>query len=455
MCGIFSIINKNDNSNIIIESVDALSRLSNRGKDSYGLLLQDTKCNKHIIKTKTKLNMNYLKDYDYISNYAYSLGHTRYSTSYNNNKGELKFAQPFRGIHSKLGEFYLVHNGNINFSNEFKNKYDGNNDSQILVNFIENISLNNWIDILSYLLKKIPGVYNIIIFNNFKVYALKDKYSVRPLCVGKNENGYMIASESNALNKYEYLFELNPGEIVIVSDKIIRFNNEISNNLNICLFEYIYFLNKDSIMNDQNIFNFRYNFGRKLAESEINIFNNDEVIVVGSPESGIASAMGFADKLGYKYCQVIKKNKNVSRSFILKNNEERRNECSKKFILDNREEYLNKIIYFLDDSMVRGNTISFIISLLKELKPKEIHIRIPAPKIIDICKFGIDIPTKNELIMNNTSEEGFCAENNINSLKFISIDSILSVMTKLTKNNNDDICVGCFSGKYKQKLLDW
>ena len=454
MCGIFSIINKNDNKNIIIESIDALAKLSNRGKDSYGLLLQDNKSNRHIIKTNSKLNMNYLKDYNYINDYSFSIGHTRYSTSYDNNKGDLKYAQPFRGVHIKLGEFFLVHNGNINFSDDYKNKYSGN-DSQILVNFIENISLNSWVDILSHLLKNIPGVYNIIIFNNNKVYALKDKYSVRPLCVGKNENGYMVSSESNALNKYDYLFEVNSSEIVIISDKIIRFNLSSSNDLNICLFEYIYFLNKDSIMNDHNIFNFRYNFGRKLAESETNIYNKEEVIVVGSPESGIASAIGFADKLGYNYSQIIKKNKNVSRSFILKNDKERRLECSKKFILDYGEEDLNKIIYFLDDSIVRGNTISFIITLLKQLKPKEIHIRIPSPKIIDICKFGIDIPTKSELIMNSINEEDFCLKNEIESLRFISIDSILCVMKNLTKKDKKDICIGCFSGEYKKKLLDW
>ena len=455
MCGIISIINHIQNRNIIKESLEGINNLKNRGRDSYGLLFVDKENHSVLIKQTQMIDYQDIVNNNILSEYSIVLGHTRYSTNYFNDfKGDVGYAQPLFGNHPKLGDFYLVHNGNINFNQDIKNKYPECIDSQILVKFIENIDISNWIDIINHILKTIPGVYNVIILNNQKIYAFKDKYSVRPLCVGSNEFGYCVSSESNALGNYNYLYEVNAGQILRIDDKITKFETELDNNLNICLFEYIYFLNPDSVMNQQNVFQIRYNFGKKLAESEI-INNKEQVLVVGSPNTGIASAMGFADYLNITYSQILKKNENTDRSFILKNNESRNKECSKKFILDLSDNPENKIIYFLDDSIVRGNTIRHTINLLKSFNPKEIHIRIPAPKIIDICKFGIDIPTKEELIMNFTNEQKFCEDNQIQSLKFMEIDSITDVLSKGLSVGKNDICVGCFSGKYQNKLLDW
>jgi amidophosphoribosyltransferase len=455
MCGIIAIINHIENRNIIQQSLVGINKLKNRGRDSYGLLFVDKENHSVLIKQTQIIEYHDIVNNNIVSNYSIVLGHTRYSTNYlNGSKGDIGYAQPLLGIHPKLGDFYLVHNGNINFNQDIKNNYPECIDSQILVKIIENIDINNWIDIINHVLKTIPGVYNVIILNNQKLYAFKDKYSVRPLCIGSNKSGYCVSSESNALGNYNYLYEINAGEILKIDDKITKFETEINNNLNICLFEYIYFLNPNSIINDQNVFQIRYNFGRKLAESEI-ITNKEEVLVVGSPNTGIASAMGFADYLHIKYSQILKKNENTDRSFILKNNESRNKECSKKFMLDLSSEPKDKVIYFLDDSIVRGNTIRHIIELLKSFEPKEIHIRIPAPKILDICKFGIDIPTREELLMNFTDEKQFCQDNNIQSLKFMDIDSITGVLSKGLAVGKKDICVGCFSGKYENKLLDW
>ena len=137
------------------------------------------------------------------------------------------------------------------------------------------------------------------------------------------------------------------------------------------------------------------------------------------------------------------------------NDNQRKDECLKKFLINPEYSIKDKIVYFVDDSMVRGNTTKRIVKLLKEYEPREIHIRISSPKIIDICKFGIDIPTKKELVMANFSEEEYIKEVGIDSLKFLELDDMLEVVGKSLGVSENSFCKGCFSGLYQQNLLDW
>ena len=147
--------------------------------------------------------------------------------------------------------------------------------------------------------------------------------------------------------------------------------------------------------------------------------STQNIVVIGSPDTGIPSGKGFADKMGFEYQQFLEKIKNSGRSFILKDDHSRTQECNKKFLINPEFNINGKIVYFVDDSIVRGITTKKIISILKHHGAAEIHIRISSPKIIDICKFGIDIPTKNELVMNRMSEAEYVAEYGINSLKYL------------------------------------
>lgn len=482
MCGISAIVNYKPNKKIINEILVNINILSNRGRDSYGLLLSNTNSNTN----NTYLNNDYILKQITIPTYKdiidnnididcnIAIGHTRYSTNYlKNTKGNLKYAQPICGTHPLLGKFYLVHNGNINFNNYYKKKFPNFIDSQILVKIIEKGEKEEtWISIIQWIYQTIPGTYNIIIKCGSNIYAFKDRYNVRPLCIGKNSSGICISSESSALSAYEYVREISSKEIIVINTNMCGFNsikqkNTDVDNLNICLFEHIYFLRPKSNIDSMTTFQIRYLFGENMAINEESKYlskeRKKEIVVVGSPNSGIASAQGFANKLQVEYYQLLEKNKNSARSFILKNNEERRQECSKKFVLNEellnddkkRNMMKNKIIYLLDDSIVRGNTMDFMINLLRLLEPKEIHIRIPSPKIINICKFGIDIPTKEELLMNRINEDEFAKLYNIDSLKFIATDTITQILAQSINVKTNDICTGCFGGSFKKELLDW
>lgn len=458
MCGVIGIFNFQYSNIIIMELLKALKKIQNRGRDSYGILLSNNYEN-IMIKEKELIDLENIKKLNlHLSFFNIVLGHSRYATSYlsSDKKDNVEDSHPFKGNHKKLGEFYLVHNGNINFSESVKNKYPDLNDTKILVKIIEDIQKNNWINIFEEVIKTIPGVFNVIVSTSNKIFCFKDRYNVRPLCIGENKTGYCVASESVALGDYKYISELEGGEIVELSYNGILRKRVFENINKICIFEYIYFLNPDSIFNNQRVFNIRYCLGKELATREnINLNDKKNITVIGSPDTGIPSGKGFADYLGVNYEQFLEKNKNKGRSFIISNNQGRQEECKKKFLINPEFSIKDKIVYFVDDSIVRGNTTKRIVNLLKEYDPKEIHIRISSPKIIDICKFGIDIPTKEELVMNKKNEEEYVKEVGFNSLKYLTIKSMVKVIGKSLNKKEEDFCIGCFGGGYENKLLDW
>jgi amidophosphoribosyltransferase len=456
MCGVIGIFNFHYSNIIILELINSLKKLQNRGRDSYGVLLLN-KDNTFLLKSHELINLDKVKEYKLQhSFFNIALGHSRYATSYisEGGKNNIDDSHPLKGIHLKLGEFFLVHNGNINFSNEVKEKYPNLNDSNIFVKIIEESKEESWNCIFSKIIKEIPGVYNIIVSASNSLFCFKDRYNVRPLCIGENKNGYCVASESVALGDYKYVSEVEGGELVEISYGGLKRNKIIENINKICIFEYIYFLNPDSVINNQKVFNIRYNLGMELGENEI-IEDKDNIIVIGSPDTGIPSGMGFAYKLGVKYEQFLEKNKSKGRSFIISSDAGRKDECKKKFLVNPEYSIKDKVVYFVDDSIVRGNTTKRIVNLLKEYEPKEIHIRISSPKIIDICKFGIDIPTKEELVMNIQDEKEYAEDVGFNSLEYLSIDSMVKVISKSLGKKEKDFCIGCFGGGYESNLLDW
>jgi len=460
MCGIVGIFNYQDSTIIIVELLESLKRLQNRGRDSYGVLLSNI-AQQIIIKEIELITIEKIKELDlHNSKFNIVLGHSRYSTSYESLESKInkENSHPFKGNHITLGEFHIVHNGNINFSNKIKKSYPEMNDTQIMVKMVERVEGSAWLDVISNIIKNIPGVYNILLAGSDKIYGFKDRYNMRPLCLGSNKFGYCLASESNALVNYNYIKEIKGGEIVELSYGGVRNFNILETPNRICLFEFIYFLNPKSKFNDKEVFGLRYSLGYELGRNEdyhIDIKNKKDIVVIGSPDTGIPSGIGFAESLDIEYQQFFEKNKNRGRSFILGNDHSRTEECNKKFLVNPEYSIKDKIVFFIDDSIVRGNTTARIITLLKEYEAREIHIRISSPKIIDICKFGIDIPTKEELIMNRMDESGFIKENNIESLRYLELESMERVVGNELNINRDNFCNGCFSGKYDKDLLDW
>tara|TARA_Y100000590_G_scaffold15425_1_gene18533 strand:+ start:2444 stop:3841 length:1398 start_codon:yes stop_codon:yes gene_type:complete len=465
MCGVIGIYNKNNNNNnhnnhnnLLKQLINGIINLKHRGRNGYGITVKNDET---YLTYKNTNNINrdeILNHFKNNKNGNMGIAHTRYSTSYKKNKISTDLCQPFKGVNKTLGEFFVVHNGHINFPRRFYEKYgDDLNDSQLIIKVLEEYLYNDWKEVIKLFCETVPGVYSLIIMSNYRLYALKDMFGLRPLCVGKNKLGYCVTSESIALGDYSYLYELNGGELAEISDYGVRRFTLIKHELNKCLFEYIYFLKGDSkITEDINVNSVRYMFGNELARKErTNIVDKTDILVVGSPDTGIQSGIGFSEALDLEYCQFVIKNKMYGRSFILDSDESRREECKNKMLIDKDIELENKIIYFIDDSIVRGNTMKTIVKLLKDCKVREIHIRIASPMIKDICQFGIDIPTREELIMNKLSIDEFIKEYAIDSLVFLNIDEIEYVMKSKLNLNNNEICTGCFTSNYKKELLEW
>lgn len=456
MCGVVGILNYQYSNIIVLELLKALKKLQNRGRDSYGILLL-SECANIIIKNHELINLEKIKEHRLQQSfYNIGLGHSRYATSYlaDDLKNNLEDSHPIKGNHLFLGEFYLVHNGNINFGNFFLEKYPKLNDTNILVKIIENSEKSTWNEIMEDIIRNIPGVFSVILAVKNKLYCFKDRFNVRPLCIGQNKSGFCVASESIALGDYKYLSEIEGGELVEISYNGIQRKRILEDINKICIFEYIYFLNPDSIVSKDKVFNLRFSLGFELSKNE-KIFNKDNVVVIGSPDTGIPSGMGFAEGLNVKYEQFLEKNKNKGRSFIISNDRGRQDECKKKFLINPEYSIKDKIVYFVDDSIVRGNTTKRIVNLLKEYEPREIHIRISSSKIVNICKFGIDIPTTDELIMNKMDEEQYAKEVGFDSLKYIDLESMVKVIGNGIEKKPEDLCIGCFGGGYESKLLDW
>lgn len=420
MCGIFAIFN-NKYDNNLQELFYSLQKLQHRGKDGYGIVYLYDNLSLITTKGEGELNNDIFERMNNIQSKS-CMGHLRYSTSGSTIKnGLLKRAelQPIRGFdHYSSAPFYIAHNGNI--PNIKKH------DTTYIKNLLEN-DKNTMENKLIKLINEIPAAFSIILLtHNNVIYAIRDRFGIRPMCIGQDADKYYISSESCAFNNnVNYLRDVKPGELIRIDDSGLHsiYIHENS-QLNLCTFEILYFLNEKSYVDGLQIKNVRKNLGKILANKEDILNENiNDYIVIGIPLTGILYGKSYAQTLGINYQQLIHKNEKISRTFIILNELQRKKACSDKFFYD-KNNIKNKKLIIVDDTIVRGNIIKAIIRNLKKYEAKEIHVRIPAPPVIDICELGICIQDKKELIMNNKTVEEVCREIKADSLKYLEIDEL-------------------------------
>lgn len=422
-CGIFGIIS---NTNTIPILLEGLKKLQHRGQDGCGIGYVE----KDELRIFKKMGfVTNLSEYTSSLNSILSIGHVRYATS--SKKQCIEELQPL-----KSKNFLLVHNGNIPFCKDI-------HDTTYLRNFIE--SYENIEKGLIELVNTISGVYNLLLLTKDSIYIVKDRYGFRPLCLTQTSNSLCVMSENIAYPESNLLREIEPGEIVKISNynsftTLYKYNKQQEHKF--CIFENIYFMNPQTIRYDTSVKDFRINLGSLLAKQETYQFTND-YIVVGVPRSGIFSGKSYSETLKLPYEQFILKDTNVNRSFIEPTQEKRNQVLRKKFIFKD----IPKRIIVVDDTIVRGNTMKKLIELLKERGAEEIHVRIPAPPIVSECFYGVDIATKHELLSYNKSIEDMEKFLNVNSLRFI-VDFPEYYSEK-------KYCMGCFTNNHNKKLLEW
>ncbi|MCR5420791.1 MAG: amidophosphoribosyltransferase [Lachnospiraceae bacterium] len=446
-CGVFGIL-RNKKVNVAGSIYYGLNALQHRGQESAGMAVCDTYGEKGNIKVHKGMGLvnevfheNHLNEI--IGNIG--IGHVRYSTTGASN---IQNAQPFFLKYLK-GTLALVHNGNIRNADSIKaslekegSTFQGTSDSEVVATRIvkERLKVGSIEEAVVNVASELRGGYAIIVMSPRKLVAIRDPLGLKPLCLGRLEDGYVIASESAALNAVgaTLIRDVEPGEVVTLTRRSITSESSLIRKTRAhCIFEYIYFARLDSRIDSIDVYDARIQGGRSLARR----YPVEADIVTGVPESGITAAVGYSQQSGIPFQIVFYKNGYIGRTFIKPSQEERESGVAQKLsVLGSVVK--DKRIVLIDDSIVRGTTIRKLIDMLKEKGAKEVHVRISSPPFLYPCYYGTDIPSSNQLIADSYSQEEIREMIGADSLGYMTIEDLHDMVGDLS------VCKACFDGKY-------
>lgn len=428
-----------------------LLALQHRGQESCGIAVTDTNAEGNKVLSHRDMGLvNEAFDKGTIEKLSGNLGvgHVRYSTAGSSTREN---AQPLVLNYIK-GTLALAHNGNLINAPELRRElartgaiFQTTIDSELIAYHIarERVDASNVEQAVSRAMKKIKGAYSLAIISPRKMIGARDPYGFRPLCIGKRDNTYFLASESCALDTIgaEFIRDVEPGEIVTISPKtgiVSDKSNCISEEAHArCIFEYIYFARPDSHIDGMSVYHSRMLAGKYLAIDS----PAEADLVVGVPESGNVAAMGYALQSGIPYGTAFVKNSYIGRTFIKPKQKNREDSVQVKLNVL-KEAVEGKRIIMIDDSIVRGTTSDKIVRMLREAGAKEVHMRISSPPFLWPCYFGTDVPAREQLIAYNRTVEEISDIIGTDSLAYLNIDRLERIVNGL------HICKGCFTGNY-------
>tara|TARA_B100001013_G_scaffold108091_1_gene61874 strand:+ start:695 stop:2215 length:1521 start_codon:yes stop_codon:yes gene_type:complete len=452
-CAVFGI---NDNDDAAALTALGLHALQHRGQEGCGIVTYDKK--KFYSEKRLGLvgdNFTKAQTLDKLPGNA-AIGHNRYSTS---GGDTIRNVQPFFAD-IQGGGISIAHNGNLTNALMLRETLvkDGaifhtTSDTETIVQLIARSKKIAIIDKIIDALWQIQGGYALTILSNEVLIGVRDPFGIRPLVLGKLNHSYIITSETCALDIIgaKYLREIENGEIVVIKNGKMRSIKPFpSKTKRPCIFEYIYFARPDSILQGQCAYEYRKNLGTQLAK-ECNI-NPD--IVVPVPDSGVPSALGFSQATDKNFELGLIRNHYVGRTFI-EPSQNIRSLGVKLKLNANKSSIKDKVIALIDDSLVRGTTCHKIIKMLYDAGAKEVHVRIACPEIKFPDFYGVDTPTKKELLAANKSNEEICKYIGAKSLKFLSLDGLYRAMGYEKRNNEKpQFSDHHFTGDYPIKPLD-
>ncbi|MCH7706671.1 MAG: amidophosphoribosyltransferase [Chloroflexi bacterium] len=379
-----------------------------------------------------------------------AIGHTRYSTT---GSTQIQNAQPILARNlSGDGEtdLALAHNGNVINAQDLRRElsewgcsFVASTDSEVIAHLLVNAPGAGWPEKISYMMRRLQGAYSLTVLTRDSLIGIRDPRGVRPLCIGKLNGGWVIASESCALDHLgaQYLREVEPGETVIIDERgltSITYQGELPNPAP-CVFEYIYFARPDSLLSGKLTYLTRQTMGRQLAKEH----PVDADMVIGIPDSATAAAVGYAQESGIPYSEGLVKNRYVGRTFI--EPDQRFRELGVRMKFNPLPEVIRgKRVIIVDDSIVRGTTTPHVVSMIRKAGATEIHMRVCAPPIRFPCHFGVDMATTRELLAANMNEEEIRVFIGADTLGYLSIDGLLSSVG----GSESTFCAACFTGKY-------
>ena len=452
-CGVFGISDSKDAAALTALGLHALQH---RGQEGCGIVSFD---GSHYFSEKrfglVGDNFNKEKILNRLRG-NYAIGHNRYSTTGENT---LRNIQPFFAD-TNAGGIGVAHNGNLTNSISLRKKlvdegaiFYTTSDTETIVQLIARSKRKKTIDKIVDAIFQIQGGYALVMLTQTSLVGVRDPYGIRPLIIGKLNNSYVLSSETCALDIIgaKFVREVDNGEIVLIEDnKIQSIKPFPPRKIRPCVFEYIYFSRPDSILNGKSAYEYRKNLGKELAKES----NLKADIVVPVPDSGNAAALGFAQYLGINFELGLTRNHYVGRTFI-EPIQKIRSLGVKLKLNANQSTIKNKKIILVDDSLVRGTTSHKIIKMLYDAGAKEVHMKIACPEIKFPDFYGVDTPTKKELLAANKTTDEICKYIGAKTLTFLSIDGLYRAIGFDKRNDTyPQLTDHYFTGDYPVKPVD-
>jgi amidophosphoribosyltransferase len=443
-----------------------LYALQHRGQESAGIATSDGRM-AYIHKGMGLVSQVFNEDNLRPLQGHLGIGQNRYSTT---GSSHLRNAQPYliETIHGPLG---VAHNGNLTNALHLRHQLlkrgvglSSTSDSEVITQILaapaevwvpENghVEPDRWVARLKALMQVAEGAYSLTILTREGVYAMRDPLGLRPLCLGRlDDGGFVVASESCALHTIgaDYLRELEPGEIVrLDKNGCTSFFGRKAEQRALCIFEYVYFARPDSIFEGQTIHGVRQRLGRQLAREAPAATD----LVIGVPDSATPAAIGFSQESGIPFSEGLTKNRYIGRTFIQPDDHLRKEGVNLKYnpLTANLK---GKRVVLVDDSIVRGNTAGPLVQLLRDGGAKEVHVRVSSPPVQHPCFMGIDMATRRELIAAQMEIDQICQHIGADSLAYLSLAGMeLAVREAISRNTGH--CAACFSGEYPINIPQW
>ncbi|KCZ70573.1 amidophosphoribosyltransferase [Candidatus Methanoperedens nitroreducens] len=447
-CGVVGVSFKEE-SQAALTLYYALYALQHRGQESAGITVHDG------MQLWTLKDMGMVpdvfnrRDIQRLKGHT-GIGHVRYSTT---GGSKIENCQPLH-VSSKSGTIAIAHNGNLVNSKELRCELEregriflSESDTEVIAHLlVKELMHYDLEDAIQELIRRLIGSYSLVVLVDDKLIVIRDPLGIKPMCLGRIENGFVVASESVAIDilNGELIRDIAPGEVLIFSNGTYESRQLVkSKNYAHCVFEYIYFARPDSIIDGELVYNVRMRIGQTLSEEH----PVKADIVSPVPDSGITYAIGFSKKSGIDYMEGLMKNRYIGRTFIMPGQDMRETAVRLKLntIKPNIE---GKSIVLVDDSIVRGTTSRRIIDLMRKSGTKEVHMRVASPPIISPCYLGIDMATREELVAAHKAVKGVEAVINADSLGYLSIEGLV----RSIGIPYDDLCVGCLTGVYPVEI---
>jgi amidophosphoribosyltransferase len=440
-CGVFGVYSPDED--VARLTFFALFALQHRGQESSGIATADGK-QIRVYTGMGRVSNIFTEDALRHLTGHIAIGHNRYSTA---GSSRAVNAQPILAGNNGI-TMAIAHNGNIVNAKHLYEElsglgytFRGSTDSEVIANLVLSCPDKTWVEKIRYAMHRLQGAYSLVIVTPGGLYAVRDPFGVRPLCLGTIDHGWVAASETCALDHIGAAFvrEIEPGEIVAIDENGVTSYPGEPERRGLCIFEYIYFARPDSVINGRLLYPARQAMGAGLAREHA----VDADLVIGVPDSATAAGVGYAQESGIPVAEGLIKNRYVGRTFI--EPDQRIRDLGVKLKFNPMPQMVNgERLVVVDDSIVRGTTTPSVVKILRKAGAREVHLRICAPPIRYPCFFGVDMATRRELIAAQKSIPEICDFVGADSLGYLSIDGLI----KAVGLPKDQFCLACFTGDY-------